>query len=112
MSESDAKFIEYLRDIERKVTDGTFEGVVAVAYGDNIPFIKANKGNVEQRLAAISGVIMSMEKEPNEDSRGFFFHELYHTFVRMYGRSFLNDMFTVYSKALDNETEKPDLGVV
>lgn len=102
---TDEQFIDLLRQIGNEVKEDRFSGVIVGACEGHAPFIKTYRGNAEQRLSVITGVIESMLKEPSEESKIYFFNELYNRFIIMYGASFINNMYRVYIDSLNKDID-------
>jgi len=83
MELKDNDLIAYLYNLIERIENKSFQGILLFVNSEQKEgWFKAVKGNAEDRLALIDSSLMSMFNEPNQETRNWFFTQVYDRFKR------------------------------
>ena len=79
--------IEQLQHLIKRFEDGTFQGIlVYLNYNEKVGWMQSVRGDAQDRLSLVDAAMMSMRDEPNQETRDWFFSQLYERLKRLIPR--------------------------
>ena len=75
------KIVADLKQVIKELESHTFEGVLLYAnHKKNTAWTRMIKGDAQDRLAMVDAALMSMQHEPSQEARDWFFNQIYERF--------------------------------